>query len=53
MVSHIHYNLNANEDFVISFISKFITCFIDIQLHVFGFNLGMKIPINCLFTKGK
>ena len=29
MVSHIHYNLNAHEDFVISFTSKFITSFID------------------------
>ena len=37
MVSHIHYNLNADEDFVISSISKFIACFIDIHLHAFSF----------------
>ena len=30
MVGRIHYNLNANEDFVIAFSFKFITCFIDI-----------------------
>ena len=42
MVSHTHYNLNANEDFEISFTSKFITCFIDIHLHAFGFALGLK-----------
>ena len=45
MVSHKHYNLNANEDFVITFTSKFITCF--------RFQLGNKILVNCLFTKGK
>ena len=37
MVSHIHHNLNADEDFVISSISKFIACFIDIHLHAFSF----------------
>ena len=35
MVSHIHYNLNANEDFVISFASKVITSFIHNHLHAF------------------
>ena len=29
MISHKNYNLSANEDFVISFTSKMITCFID------------------------
>ena len=42
MVCHIHYNLDANEDFVKSFISKFITCCIDIHLHPFGFTSRMK-----------
>ena len=42
MVTYINCNLNAHEDFVISFISKFITCFIDIHLHAFGFTLGTK-----------
>lgn len=36
MISCIHYNLNAIEDFVILFTSKFIICFIDIDLHVFS-----------------
>jgi hypothetical protein len=42
MVSHILYNLNANESLVISFTSKFITCFIDIHLQVLNFTLEMK-----------
>ena len=42
MVSHIHYNLNANsEDFVIFFTSKFITCFIDFHLHAFNLTSGL------------
>ena len=41
MVSHIHYNLNANEDFVVFFTSKFIECLIDIHLHAFGFISGL------------
>ena len=36
MVSHKKYILNANEDFVIFFISKLITCLID------NLTLGMK-----------
>ena len=36
MVSHKNYNLSANEGFVITFISKLITCFID------GFTSKMK-----------
>ena len=36
MVSHINYNLSANEGFVIILTSKLITCFID------GFTLKMK-----------
>ena len=42
MVVHMHHDLNANEGFVTSFASKFITCFIDIHLHALGFTLGMK-----------
>ena len=53
MVSHIHQNLNANENFVISFTSKFITCFIDIHLHAFGFHFEDEILINYLFNEGK
>ena len=44
MVSHIYDNLNANENFVIFiylFTYEFITSFIDIRLHAFGFTLGM------------
>ena len=36
MVSHMNYILNVNEDFVIFLTSKFITCSINIHLHVFG-----------------
>ena len=36
MVSHINYNLNVKEDFVMFLTSKLITCFID------GFTSGMK-----------
>ena len=54
IVSQIYYNLNANEDFVMFVTSKFITCFVDTHLHAFSFTFfGNKIPINCLFTKGK
>ena len=35
MISHIHYDLNDHEDFVILFIFKFITRYIDIHLHAF------------------
>ena len=43
MVSHIHYNINANEDLVIFFFTfKFITSFIDFHVHAFKFTLGMK-----------
>ena len=42
MVSHIHYNSNANKDFVISFPFKLVTCFIDIHSYAFDFTLGMK-----------
>ena len=42
MVSHIHYNLNANENFVVFFTSVYITCFVDIHLHAFGFTSGME-----------
>ena len=43
MVSHMHYNLNANnEDFVIYLTSKFITCFIDIHLHALDLTSGLK-----------
>ena len=42
MVSHIHYNLSANEDFVMLFTSKFIICFIAIHLHDLSFTSGMK-----------
>ena len=45
MVHYIHYSLNANKDFIISFTSEFITCF---WLH-----FKIEIPINCLFKKGK
>ena len=36
IVSHKNYNLNANDDFVMFFTSKLITCFID------GFTSSMK-----------
>ena len=43
MVSHIHYNLNANEDFVISFTSKLIIYMVYWHsFTAFGFTLGMK-----------
>ena len=49
MVSHIHYNFNANKEFLIYFTSKFITSFIDIHVHAFGFTSGMKsLSIVCL-----
>ena len=35
MVSHIHYNLNPNKDFIVVFASNFITCFIEIHLYAF------------------
>ena len=50
MVSHIHYNLNANEDFVIPFTSKFITCYI--QLHAFGFTSGIKSQLIVYLLRG-
>ena len=54
MASHIYYNLNVDEDFVIFVASKLTTCFIDIHLHAFGVTFfGNEISINCLFTKGK
>jgi hypothetical protein len=37
-----HYNLDTNEDFALSFTSKFITCFVDIHLHAFGLTLELK-----------
>lgn len=53
-VSHFHYNLDANEDFVISVTSKFITYFIDIHSHVFGLTMGIKSqPIAYLLKEGK
>ena len=49
MVSSIHYNLNANDNFVIFFIFNFITCFIEFHLHAFDFTSGMKSQsIACL-----
>jgi hypothetical protein len=42
MVSHIHYDLNANEDLVKFVTSRLITCFIDIHLDAFGFTLGIE-----------
>ena len=52
MVSHIHYNLNANEGFVIFFTSKFIICSIDIQLHAFDFTSGMKYQTIAYLLRG-
>ena len=52
MISHIHHNLNVNEDFVMLFTSKFMTCFFDNSFTCFQFHFGGEIPINCLF-KGK
>ena len=52
MVSHIHNNLNANEDFVLSLTSRFITCFIDIHLYPSGFNSGMKF-LSIAYYQGK
>jgi hypothetical protein len=40
MVSHMHYNLDANKYFVIFFTFKLITCFIDIHLYALGFTSG-------------
>ena len=42
MVSHIHYNLNPNKDFIVVFTSNFITCFIEIHLYAFKVTSGMK-----------
>ena len=42
MVRHIHYNLNANEDFVVCFTSKLIYMLYDIHSHAFGFTLRRK-----------
>ena len=53
MMSHIHYNLNVDEDFLIVFTSKFITCFIDIHLHASGFTSGMKSQSIAYLLKGK
>ena len=52
MVIHIHYNLNVNDDFAISFTSKFITCLNDIHLHAFGFTLGMKSLSTAYLLRG-
>ena len=52
MLSHIHYNLDANEGFV-GFIYFQVHCMVYRLFTCFRFHFRNEIPIDCLFTKGK
>ena len=53
MVNHIHYNLNANEDFLLFFLLPSLLHALLTFIWMLSISLREWKPINCLFTKEK